>query len=229
MRRNGAKGVKMNLIFDFDSTIVGTETLDELVKSKLETSEQQAEIDAITLAAMDGRLDFHASITRRFAVANLTAEDFKCIARNITGKITPGFVELICARQERRDEIFIVSGGFIDTIMPIASILGIPRENCFANDCEEVPSGLCLVEGPLLYDGGKNIVVRALKVAGRLPGRTVMIGDGMSDFGVFASGDADDFIGFGAHVVRPRVLENAPNFAMTAEELAALLDNLSAL
>ena len=53
-----------------------------------------------------------------------------------------------------------------------------------------------------------------------------MVGDGMSDYQVYADGLADLFVGCGFHVVRPQVRARAPVFVETPAQLQALLGSL---
>jgi D-3-phosphoglycerate dehydrogenase len=210
-----------SFIFDFDSTIVSIETLDTLIKQNLRDDEGKRRIDEITTRAMNGELDFNASIIARLRLAGATVEHFSQMARHIGDFLTPGIADLLNFLERKGQELFIVSGGFLEIIRPVAARLGIPDENCFANEYIADADGnvVGLKEGPLIYEGGKSAVVRGLRERNRLPGVVVMLGDGMSDYRVYAEGLADLFVGCGFHVARPNVRAYSPLFADTPDAL----------
>lgn len=48
-------------------------------------------------------------------------------------KLTPGVEDVVKCLQSRGCAVYLVSGGFTHLIEPIASQLGVPKENIFAN------------------------------------------------------------------------------------------------
>ncbi|GHS85648.1 phosphoserine phosphatase [Synergistales bacterium] len=201
---------KNSFIFDFDSTLVSIEALDTLVKSRLKDAESDAvrRIDDITRRSMNGDLSFDESLRLRFESVKMRVEHFKQMGREICASLTDGMEELLKDLIARGQELFIVSGGFYDIINPVATRLGVPPENVFVNELITGPDGrvIGVKESPLAHEGGKAEVVRILKEQGRLPGKIIMLGDGMSDCGVFSNGLSDFFIGCGFHVARPKVM-----------------------
>ncbi|MDR3279525.1 MAG: HAD-IB family phosphatase, partial [Synergistaceae bacterium] len=188
-----------SFIFDFDSTIVTIETLDTLIKKNLKDDEDRRRIDDITTRAMNGELDFNASITLRLSLARVTTEHFAQMARQIEDFLTPGMADFLNFLRRKGQQLFVVSGGFLEIIRPITVRFDIPESNCFANeyvhDADDNVVGV--KDGPLIYEDGKSTVVRELIRQNRLPGVIVMLGDGMSDYRVYAEGLADLFIGCG--------------------------------
>ena len=222
------KGECNSFVFDFDSTIVSIETLDTLIKQNLSDEEDQRKIDAITLRAMNGELDFSASLASRLRLSRARVEHFDQMAEQIENFLTAGIDDVLNFLIQRGQKPFIVSGGFGPIIRPVAELLGIPGENCFANEyiADEEGWVIGVKEGPLAHEGGKSTVLRALKEQGRLPGSVVMLGDGMSDYQVYADGLADVFVGCGFHVVRPNVRSHSPVFVETPAALQAFFDSL---
>jgi D-3-phosphoglycerate dehydrogenase len=219
-----------SFVFDFDSTLVTIETLDALLKNCLSDDETRRRIDDITARAMNGELAFDASLSERLRLARARTEDFARMAGEIVKFATPGMAEVLEFLERRGQELFIVSGGFTEIVRPVAELFGIPGGHCFANDfIADASGGVVGVrsENPLAHEGGKQRVLRALREDNdRLPGAVVMLGDGMSDYAVYADGMADFFIGCGFNVVRPAVKAAAPVFAETAAELRPLLEAL---
>jgi D-3-phosphoglycerate dehydrogenase len=220
---------KNSFVFDFDSTLVTIETLDTLLKNCLSDDETRRRIDDITARAMNGELDFDASLSERLRLARARTEDFARMAGEILKFVTPGMAEVLEFLKRRGQELFIVSGGFAEIVRPVAGLFGVPDAHCFANEFIADEDGNVIgvhSENPLAHEGGKQRVLRALKEDGCLPGTVVMLGDVMSDYAVYADGLADFFIGCGFNVVRPAVKAAAPVFVETAAELRLLLDAL---
>jgi D-3-phosphoglycerate dehydrogenase len=217
-----------SFVFDFDSTLVSIETLDTLIKQNLSREEDRRKIDEITLRAMNGELDFSASLALRLRLSRIKAEHFAQMGGRIETFFTPGMDDILEFLAVRGQKLFIVSGGFTEIVRPIAERFGIPGEDCFANEYIADDSG-CVTgvkEGPLAREGGKSAVLRGLKEENRLPGTVVMVGDGMSDCQVYADGLAGLFVGCGFHVVRPKVRACAPVFVETPAQLRSFLGRL---
>lgn len=216
-----------SFVFDFDSTLVSVETLDTLIKRNLRTDEDRRKIDDITKRAMNGELDFQTSLSTRLRLARTEKKDFARMAEEIESLLTPGIDDLLNFLRQKKQELFIVSGGFTEIVRPVARRFGIPEENCFANEYTWDSNGVVtgVRDGPLTREGGKSVVLRALREQNRLPGVVVMTGDGMSDWQVCADGLADVFIGCGFIVTRPNVKARSSLFVQTPSELLSLLQN----
>jgi phosphoserine phosphatase len=122
--------------------------------------------------------------------------------------ITPGAPQLINWLQRRGVNVFVVTAGYTDCSYPLTDYLGIPRENVFANRLIFDESGR--FQGidksiPLWRGGGKRQIVS--KIMASHPGKTLCIGDGISD--LEAAQVADGFIYFAGVVRRPQVAAKA--------------------
>ena len=217
-----------SFIFDFDSTLVTIETLDTLIKQNLsgrENEDARRRIDEITAQAMNGELDFSASLSERLRLSRARSKHFARMAAHIVDFITPGIDKVVRLLSRKGQKLFIISGGFSEIVRPVAELFGIPEGRCFANDYVADAEGrvVGVEDGPLAREGGKSQVVRALKEQGQLTGTTVMLGDGMSDYQVYADGLADLFIGCGFNAARPNVESLSLVFVKTSAELLELL------
>ena len=67
-------------------------------------------------------------------------------------------------------------------------------------------------KSPLTISSGKSAIIREL--AGALPGRRMMVGDGSSDLA--ATGEVDLFVGYGGVVARERVKAGSDLFLQSA-------------
>ena len=215
-----------HLCFDFDSTIITKESLDEVIAFALEGDPKQSErvkaIEAITKEGMEGTLPFTTSVDRRLAAVPLTREDFLVVGEQLTHHITPGMEELF-AELHTHPHIttYILSGGFFDSIRPTAEKLGVPPERVLTNDCRYDSTGHVLgvdTDSVCYTNAGKAPVIEALRRA-VLPGRFVMIGDGANDLAAYTSKAADTFCAFAGNQERAAVCTQAPYVAHTTVHL----------
>lgn len=93
--------------FDMDSTLIGTEVIDELA----DRAGAGAEVRAITESAMRGEIDFCESFTRRVALLKgLDESVMRDIAENLP--ITEGVDRMMTALKRTGYKTAILSGGF---------------------------------------------------------------------------------------------------------------------
>ncbi|MBL6665136.1 MAG: HAD-IB family phosphatase [Rickettsiales bacterium] len=197
-------------IFDFDSTLVSLETLDFLIEKSGVSAE---EIKIITDKAMGGKMSFFESLSKRFEKINLNRKDISRLRLEIVDFITEGVREFLKTLEDSHD-FYIISGGFLEIIYPVADELGIARSNCFANDF--VYEGEKIIgfnaNNLLSQDGGKVKVAKEKIIGPNNYKNIFMIGDGYTDFEVSKSIKEVIFCGFGGHVVREIVQKEAKNF-----------------
>lgn len=208
-------------IFDFDSTLVAIETLDFLIAK---TSKNQAsEIEKITQMAMNGKMTFADSLRIRFANINLTKSDIADLKSEICNYITAGFVTGLNQLKNEFD-FYIISGGFLEIIYPVADKLGISRENCFANNF--IYDGEKVIgfdsENILAQNGGKPKIVAQI-LSKKSYQKIFMVGDGYTDLEVAKANPKVTFCGFGAHAARESVIKEADNFFYNVGDLILFL------
>ena len=108
------------LVMDVDGTLIRQEGID-LLAQEAGVGEKVAEI---TAQAMNGELDFAASLEARVALLKgLETSIFPKILEQI--EVTPGAESLITELHQRGYKVGLVSGGFHEVIDPIARSLGI--------------------------------------------------------------------------------------------------------
>lgn len=219
----------MAVFFDFDSTIVSKETLDETVARALSAHPERErivrEIEDITRLGMEGKLDFTESVRRRLEVVPITRSHLEETGLAMKDALTPGIEDVFTWLKDQGHPTYIVSGGFEECILPVAEYLQTPRERVLTNRFVFSPDDLVsdVDESSLLWTHeGKAPALRAMRVY-HPDEPFIMIGDGMNDYRAYESGAANHFIGFGAHVVREPVKAKAPHFAYSAKELWELL------
>ena len=210
------------LIFDFDSTLVRIETLEALADIALEghvdAASVRAQIASLTDRAMAGELDFGEALRARLALLPLTRAHVQALADRILDEGTPSVRRNLRFFNENAANIFILSGGFREVILPIAERLGVSQERVICNDLVYDADGR--VTGvddanPLSRENGKPTVIKALG----LPGPVVMVGDGWNDAEVKLAGVADRFYAFTEIARRDRVVAAADAEASSIDEL----------
>ena len=221
------------IFFDCDSTLSAIEGIDELAKAK----GLFAEVQRLTNAAMDGEVHLESIYDRRLQLLRPTRGEIRRIERLYRENLTPDARQVIEALSFLGKTIFIVSGGLYPAVVPFGEWLGIPAANIRAVDVAyDALSGewwdyqqdrwgerpdvnyLKHYAGPLVQSMGKAEVACALK--GDRPGRSMLIGDGMSDLA--AKPAVDKLVGFGGVVARPGVVAGADIF-ITCPTLAPVL------
>jgi D-3-phosphoglycerate dehydrogenase len=212
--------------FDFDSTVVTKESLDEVISLALrgrpDHEKLVAEIEEITKLGMEGKLPFTKSVERRIRVAPLLRTHFLEVGEMLTEHITEGMQDVFMWLRDHSIETFIVSGGIRECILPAARTLRVPASRCFTNEAlfsdEGAFSGMN-TESLLWNDGGKTAAIKQVRVTNKLDGVCALVGDGSNDLSAYVAGIVELFCGFGANVERPSVRQKAPHWANSSAEL----------
>ena len=213
----------MNFVFDFDSTIINIESLDFLI-SKVSNGKYDKEIEEITNLGMSGSINLLESITRRMQICSITKQQLQDNANLMTNYITREIDDVIKLIQTKGHNVYIVSGGMIDLILPVALKLNIFHKNCIANEIFFNSDGSFKEinkSSPLLYKNGKSDAIRQL---GILNNKTIMIGDGYTDLEVNLNNPFIDFIGFGVNIQRDSVKKQAKIFTKTMQEFKNVIN-----
>jgi HAD superfamily phosphoserine phosphatase-like hydrolase len=222
------------IFFDFDSTVCTKESLDEVIALALKEYPEKpglvGQVEKITNQGMNGELDFKESVRARLEVCPLNLVHFNLTGQHLKHCLTPGFTELMTWLKANDWDIYIVSGGFLPSILPSIEILGLRSDRLFTNgvriDDQENIQGVD--ESSLLWtNAGKTNVINHLKKARHLTSPLILVGDGSNDLAAFKSGVVDDFIGFGANVERAKVKAEAPNFVTSVTGLKAELEKIT--
>ncbi len=201
-----------NFIFDFDSTIVPFETLDELAKILIHEQPNSEsivqEIQGLTAKAMEGSLSFHESLKQRLALLKPNRAHLTQLSTYFLQNMTASILRNKKFFQTYAEHIYIISGGFIEMIHPIAKNLGIPLSHCYANrfiyDYEGNIIGID-EQNLLAHDQGKANQLKQLKLSGRV----IVIGDGYTDYEIKAQGIADSFFCFTEVIHREKIAQYA--------------------
>ena len=209
------------IFFDCDSTLSTIEGIDELARLK----GKEWRVGVLTDKAMNGDLDLAEVYGKRLQAIRPTRGQLKAIEERYWETLVPEAQTVLDALRFLGKEIFIISGGLAEPVRGFGRRLGVPVDhiraveldyNELAGDwwryyeprTQHSHTYLDYQVGPLTVSSGKPTMVQEL--AGTLPGRRLMVGDGMSD--LVTREVVDLFVGFGGVVARQKVQDNAEAF-----------------
>lgn len=212
-------------VIDFDSTFTQVEALDVLGEisfaGEKNKSEKLKQLEDLTNRGMEGNISFRESLTQRLDILNAEKKHLEPLVEVLKDKISTSFVRNKDFFRENRDNIFIISNGFKEFIIPIVKELGIKEENVYANtfrfDKDDRIVGFD-TSNVLSSNGGKVATLKTLD----LKGDVYMIGDGYTDYEVKAAGLANKFYAFTENIERDSVLKKADHITPSMDEFLYL-------
>lgn len=171
---------KMMLLADMDSTMIEQECIDELAAE----AGIGVRVAEITARAMDGKLDFEASL--RMRVGLLKGLDSTVIETVLANRIMymPGGKILLATMKANGAYAALVSGGFTAFTAKVADELGFDEHRA---------NTLLLKDGKLTGEVGEPILGREAKVTalneitarlGLTADQVMAVGDGANDLGM---------------------------------------------
>ncbi|XP_010459495.1 PREDICTED: phosphoserine phosphatase, chloroplastic-like [Camelina sativa] len=208
--------------FDVDSTVCVDEGIDELA----EFCGAGKAVAEWTARAMGGSVPFEEALAARLSLFKPSLSKVEEYLEKRPPRLSPGIEELVKKLRANNIDVYLISGGFRQMINPVASILGIPRENIFANNLLFGNSGEFLgfdENEPTSRSGGKAKAVEQIR-KGRLYKTMAMIGDGATDLEARKPGGADLFICYAGVQLREAVAAKADWLIFKFETLINSLD-----
>lgn len=193
--------------FDVDSTVCVDEGIDELADF-CGAGEAVAEW---TARAMGGTVPFEDALAARLSLFNPSLSQVEEFLAKRPPRLSPGIDELVKKLKANNIDVYLISGGFRQMINPVASILGIPHENIFANQLLFGSNGEFVgfdENEPTSRSGGKPTAVQRLRKAHGYK-TLVMTGDGATDLEARKPGGADLFICYAGVQLRENVAAKA--------------------
>lgn len=208
-------------VIDFDSTFTKVEALDILAEISLEGHPKKSEsiqrIKEVTDLGMAGKLSFRESLVERVQLLHAHKDHLPSLVEKLGKQVSKSFRRNRDFISKYKDNIFIMSNGFKDFIIPIVQEYGIHPENVFANEFEYNERGEVtgFDEANLLSrNNGKPNQIKALE----LKGEVFVLGDGYTDYEIKKAGLAHKFYAFTENVRRESVLENADHEAPSLDD-----------
>ena len=203
------------LVLDFDSTLITRESLEELLaRARPDLAEK---IREITAAGMEGRIGFRESLEKRLALVRPSRKEVEALGREAVAWITPGMEGALGAVDA---EVWLVSGGLTDVLLPVAAHLGIRPERILATRARWSR------KGELLGVEARDKPEQIREHADAMPRPRVLVGDGMTDYEPFRAGLVDHFVAFTANVRRASVVATGAPEAASVADLLRLLAKL---
>ncbi len=202
--------------FDFDSTLINTETLDLIASNKNLSDFEIEKIKEITNQAMNGEISFNKALNERLKILKINHNDVFEIKNQIHTKINKSILDNISFFTQ--NTCYIISGGFREIIQPIADILKIPFEKVFANNLifdQQFEHFILDNENPLAHNKGKSHVINQLD----FKENQIMIGDGYTDLEVKLENPKIKFYAYTEVVYRNNIVFQADKVISNLNEL----------
>jgi phosphoserine phosphatase SerB len=203
------------VVFDMDSTLIQHEVIDELAKF----AGVEAEVSAITEAAMRGELDFFESLKSR--VSYLKGHNAQELFAKVKAGLifTPGAKKLCSTLKRLGYKLAVISGGFLPVAQEVQRHLGL--DYAFANTLEvDADTGLLTgrTSGPVVTPERKRALLATIaNVEGCDVQQTIAVGDGSNDIPMLHTA------GLGiAFCAKPKV-QAAAQFRINQKDLSTVL------
>ncbi|KAJ5998522.1 Phosphoserine phosphatase [Penicillium sp. IBT 35674x] len=167
-------------VFDMDSTLIENEVIDEIAKF----IGVEKEVSEITERAMNGELDFAASLKERVSLLKgVPADVFDKLKSVIT--IAKGARELCAALKMMGYKMAVLSGGFQPLAEWLAGQLGL--DYAVANHLEidtetQTLTGRLVESKPIIDAAQKRSLLKSIAAENNIPiSQTLAVGDGAND------------------------------------------------
>jgi D-3-phosphoglycerate dehydrogenase len=208
-------------LIDFDSTFIKTEGLEALADIVLKKNpKKQAileQIKLLTNQGMEGKMPFNESLKQRIKLLNIRKQDLEQLTKHLKRNISNSILQNKDFFKKYKDNIYIISGGFKEFIVPIVKPFGIAEDHIFANTFIFDQKGHVIgfdETNPLAQENGKMKLVKSLNLKGEI----AVLGDGYTDYKLKEFGIAQNFTAFTENVQRKIVVEKADAIAPTFDE-----------
>lgn len=210
-----------HFVIDFDSTFTQVEALDVLGEISLandpDKEKNLAEVEALTDKGMKGEMSFRESLVERLRLLKANKNDLPALVENLSERVSSSFVRNREFFNDHHENIYIVSNGFKEFIVPIVEPYGVKPKNVFANTFEYDEEGNIISfdhDNVLSSNNGKVEQLKKLN----LKGDVYVIGDGYTDYEIKAAGLANKFYAFTENVERANILEKADHITPSLDE-----------
>jgi phosphoserine phosphatase len=184
-----------------------------------------AEIAPLTVAAMEGTLSLEEVYARRLEMVRPGRDALAWLGKRYVEEMVEGARETVRALHGFGKPVYVVSGGFLQSVAVLAQAVGIDSSRVRAVEIYLDGTGAYAgfdLSSPLIRGDGKAEVCRAL-AQDHGTGAVAIVGDGITDLAARAGGAY--VVGFGGVARRQAMAEGADCFFAKAP----LTDTLKAL
>lgn len=210
-----------HFVIDFDSTFTRVEALDVLCEISLRGQSDAAEslrkIKEITDLGMEGKISFRESLESRLEILRAHKKHLPELIARLSDQVSTSFQRNKEFVRKYSGQMYILSNGFKDFIVPIVEHFGITEDRVFANEFAYDAEGNIVgfdKENLLSENNGKPKKIKSLN----LQGEVYVLGDGYTDYEIKKAGIAHKFYAFTENVRRENVLQNADHEAPNLDE-----------
>ncbi|PKA96664.1 D-3-phosphoglycerate dehydrogenase [Flavobacteriaceae bacterium MAR_2009_75] len=214
-------------VFDFDSTLTRVEALDVLAEMTLKDKSNREEIvnqiQEITNLGIDGDISFTESLERRIKLLNAHQDDLGPLVDELRHKISKSIEANKEFFEKFSDDIYVISCGFKEFIVPIVEEYNIPSDRVYANTFAFDEQGNIVgfdEKNVLSQHNGKIACLREMN----LDGEVQVIGDGYSDYVMKEAGIADKFFAYTENVHREKAASKADFITPNLDEFLFVND-----
>jgi len=209
-------------IFDFDSTFIKVEALDvlcEIIYENNSTGQQVlTEIQRLTDLGMEGKLSLKESLSKRIELLQANRDHLGSVIESLKAMVSESVMRNRNFFKVNAENIYIISNGFREIIVPIVQEFGIKADHVLANTFRFDHDGKIIgfdEKDELCENQGKVKKIKSLQ----LEGDVIMIGDGYTDYETLEGGVVSKFYAFTENVSRSIVIENASKTAPSLDEI----------
>jgi D-3-phosphoglycerate dehydrogenase / 2-oxoglutarate reductase len=210
-----------HFVFDFDSTFVQVEALEELAAISLKNHRQRdkrmKEIGRLTHLGVDGKIPFNESLDKRVALLEGQLVHIDALVKVLKRKVSVSIKRNKAFFKDNASNIWVISAGFQEFIQPIVKEYGIRPEQVLANTFTYSRDGKITGvdhNNLLSRHNGKRDQLKALK----LKGEVYVIGDSYSDYIMKTGGINARFVAFTENIKREGITEKADQVAPSFDE-----------
>ncbi len=209
-------------IFDFDSTFIRVEALEELGAVSLQSNPSKGlilkELESLTRKGIEGEISFRKGLEQRISLIKANRSHLPSLVQRLKRKISPSIKRNQKFFRENKDRIRIISAGFREFIEPVVLGFGIEASQILANSFLYNKAGEIIgfeKGNPLSQTGGKFQALKNLN----LKGNVWVVGDGYTDADMKRAGSNIRFSAFIENIIRNSAVEAADHISPNMDEL----------
>jgi len=167
---------------------------------------------------MEGKLSLKESLSKRIELLQANRDHLGRVIETLKAMVSESIMRNRNFFKVNADNVYIISNGFREIIVPIVQEFGIKGDHVLANTFRFDHNGKIIgfdEKDELSENQGKVKKIKSLQ----LEGEVIMIGDGYTDYETLEGGVVSQFYAFTENVSRSIVIENASKIAPSLDEI----------